>query len=200
VGEIRLPYENGLAIDYLTDSVLKIIGHEIANIPFPQKEIEKNWLAPADFNEYYTQRIKKGLWKTIKPVGVYATYEDFLNGEPFCDSIQIFKKFPNFDRGPVYATMIFGYKSNEGVSCTTAWGYFNGASLFINTGNGFYIKLLQVKNDFLFPNLKKIEQEKIRKNILSNIKIGTSDYLLLEDYNLAYSFTYQLDPDTGKLF
>ena len=199
-GEIKLPYEKGLAIDYLTDSVLKIIGHEIANIQFPLKEVDKNWLAPADFNDFYSQRIKRGLWKTIKPVGVYATYEDFLNGEPICDSIQIFRKFTNFETGPVYATMILGFKGYDPVSCTTAWGYFNGSSLFVNTGNGFYIKLLQVNNDFIFPNLKKLEQDKIKKNILSNIRIGGSDYLLLKDYNLAYSFTYQLDPDTGLLY
>jgi hypothetical protein len=114
--------------------------------------------------------------------------------------VQLTVKYSNYDHAPQYACQVIAFKEGQHVSTNKAWGYFDGSSLYVNTGNGFYIKLVRVKDDYIFIHLNNLREEKIKTNILETIQIGTTPYVLLKDYTKAFSLTYQLDLETGKLF
>jgi hypothetical protein len=100
----------------------------------------------------------------------------------------------------LYACQLNAFKDGQHIASNKSWGYFDGFSLFVNTGNGFYIKLIRSKDDYVFFDLKSIRQDQIKSTILDGIQIGNSPYPLLKDYTKAYALTYQLDLDTGKLY
>jgi hypothetical protein len=110
------------------------------------------------------------------------------------------RKFTNYDRVPLYACIITGFKEGLPMSCNRSWGYFDGIDLFTNAGSGFFIKLKRSKENYIFYNLKNIQQDNIKKDILEGMKFGETPYLLMRDYTKIFTLTYQLDPETGKLY
>lgn len=199
-GSFTTLYNSGKAYSELCDSLLTVLNKELAGQNFVAKEIESNWQSPVDFNDYYSDRIRKTAQLQKTPKGLYETYADFLDKKPVSDSEEMVVKYTNYERVPLYACQLSAFKEGQHVASNKSWGYFDGTSLFLNTGNGFYIKLIRSKNDYVFFDLKSIRQDPIKHTILEGIQIGGSPYQLLKDYTKAYALTYQLDMDTGKLY
>lgn len=199
-GSFSTLYEGGKAYSELSDSLLAVLKKELTHQNFAAKETEANWQSPVDFNDYYNERIRKAAHFEKTPKGLYESYTDFLDQKPVCDSVDMVVKYTNYERAPLYACQINAFRDGQHIASNQSWGYFDGASLFVNTGNGFYIKLIRTKDDYVFFDLKRIRQDQIKNTILDGIQIGNTPYQLLKDYTKAYALTYQLDLDTGKLF
>ena len=199
-GSFTTMYNKANAYSQLTDSMLAALNKELLFANFAVKETEANWESPLDFNDYYNTRLRKASHFEKMPRGVYASYADFINKKPICDSVEMLVKYTNYERAPLYACLLSGFTNGQPISCNQAWGYFDGGSLFVNSGNGFFIKLTRSKDDYVFFHLKNIREDRIKQDMLESIKIGETPYLLLRDYTKAYALTYQLDPDTGKLY
>ncbi len=199
-GSISTLYNNGNALQQLTDSILSKLRTELESFNFKAKETETNWQSPVDFNDYYNTRFRTASHFENSPKGVYASYQDFLNKKPICDSTEMIKKFTNYDRVLLYACILTGFKDGSQISCNQSWGYFDGTNLFVNAGSGFFIKLIHSRENYIFFNLKNIQQDNIKKDILEGMKFGETPYLLLRDYTKVFALTYQLDPENGKLF
>ena len=199
-GSFTTLYNKANAYSQLTDSILSLLNKELLSVNFAAKETETNWESPVDFNDYYNTRIRKASHFEKMLKGVYASYADFINKTPICDSVEMIVKYTNYQRVPLYACQLDAFKEGQHMPSNKSWGYFDGSSLFVNTGNGFYIKLIRSKNDYVFFDLKSIRQDQIKSSILEGIQIGGTPYQLLKDYTKAYALTYQLDMDTGKLY
>ncbi len=199
-GSFSTLYEGGKAYSALSDSLLAVLKKELTQQHFSAKETEANWQSPIDFNDYFNERIRKTAHFEKNPRGLYESYADFLDQKPICDSVDMVMKYSNYERVPLYACLLNAFRDGQHIASNKSWGYFDGVSLFLNTGNGFYIKLIRAKDDYVFFDLKSIRQDQIKNTILDGIQIGNTPYLLLKDYTKAYALTYQLDLDTGKLF
>ena len=199
-GRFLTGYNNGKAYAELTDSLLAILKKELLPMNFSAKETEANWQSAVDFNDYYNERNRKTAHFEKAPNGLYESYADFLDKKPASDSVDMIVKYTNYERVPLYACQLEAFNEGQHIPSHKSWGYFDGTSLFVNTGNGFYVKLIRSKNDYVFFDLKSIRQDQIKSSILEGIQIGGTSYQLLKDYTKAYALTYQLDMDTGKLY
>ncbi len=199
-GVLSAYYNKGDAYTVLTDSLLYILKKELTHQDFTIKETELNWQSPVNFNDYYNSRIKKALGGEKIRKGVYESFADFLDRKVISDSVDITQKYNNNETVPMYACQLSAFKEGVHVPVNQSWGYFDGSSLFLNTGNGFFVKLIRSKDNYVFINLKNIQQDPVKKYFLNGMQIGESNYLLLKDYTKAYALTFQLDMDTGKLY
>ncbi len=199
-GILTTYHKNGNAYTVLTDSLLTILKKEIAGLNYSIREKETNWVSPVDFNDYYKERISKknNNEKIVK--GVYETFADFLEKKVSSDSVDMIKRYNNNGMFDAFACQINAFKSGVHVPVNQSWGYFDGKSLFVNAGNGFFIKLNHSNNGYEFTYLQGLQKEPIKRYVLAGLKIGDSDYLVLKDYTKAYALTFQLDMDTGKLY
>ncbi|MCW3088329.1 MAG: hypothetical protein JWQ78_1715 [Sediminibacterium sp.] len=199
-GTITLPYNKASAYTLLADSLLQLLKQQVLTNQYSAKETEANWLSPVDFNDHYNNRFKRLTHPEQVPKGIYTSYQDFVDRKPSSDSVEMIVKYNNYDRALLYACQLTAFKDGQPVSCSRAWGYYDGVSLFVNTSSGFFIKLIRNKEDFVFFNLKNIREEKIKPDMQASILIGASSYRLLKDYTKAFALTYQLDYDTGSLY
>lgn len=199
-GTLTELYNNGDAYNELADSLLALLKKEVFTNSYAAKETETNWLSPVDFNNYYNKRFKILAHLEKKPKGVYETYNDFLANKPISDSVEMIVKYNNYGRAVTYACQLTSFKDGQTFSCNKSWGYYDGVSLFVNTGNGIFIKLIRTKEDFVFYYLKNFNEERIKPDLQESIIIGKASYQVLKDYKKAFGLTYQLDYDTGKLY
>jgi hypothetical protein len=199
-GEISTLYNKGLSYTHLTDSFLLILQKEMLYADYKNKETETNWQSPVDFNENYNKRMHIVSELENKPPGLYNSFEDLLKGTPGTDSIEINIKYNNYDVAPIYGCQLTAFKDGVHYPLNNSWGYYNGKILFINIGNGFFVRLYRTNDQYIFYHLKNIQQDRIKKDLLERIRIGDNDYLMLRDFTKAFAFTYQLDLDTGKLY
>lgn len=199
-GSFSAAYQDGQGINHLSDSLLTLLNREIFSSDYAAKETETNWLSPVDFNDYYNQRAKVAAHPEKIPKGIYRTYADYVAGKPESDSVEMMVKYNNYDRAITYACLLTAFVGGQPVSSNKSWGYFDGTSLFVNTGNGFYIRLVRSKTDYVFFHLKNIHEDRIKPDLLNSIRIGASSYHTLIDYTKAYGLVYQLDYDTGELY
>lgn len=199
-GELSTLYGKGNSYSSLTDSFLVKLKNEIIDSDFKTKETEANWQSPIDFNDHFNNRMRLVKDLENRPPGLYYKFEDLLNGAPITDSVEITVKYNNFDMGSIYACQLIAFKEGVHYPANNAWGYYDGKTFFVNTGNGFFVKLYKTNDQFIFYNLKNIQQDRIKKGILENINIGDNEYFMLRDYTKAFAFTFQLDLETGKLF
>jgi len=190
----------GYVYNELTDSLLSLLKKVLREQNFATKETESNWQSPVDFNDHYNTRIRQASHFEKIPKGLYQTYADFLEGHPVSDSIEVTNRYTNYDRSPLYACQLTAFKNGLHQPSNQSWGYFDGHTLFLNIGNGFFIRLINSKEDHVFFHLKNIQEDRIKKDLLETIHIGDSPYLLLKDYTKAFALTYQLDLETGKLY
>lgn len=190
----------GYVYNELVDSLLSLLKKDLRKENFAAKETESNWQSPVDFNDYYNTRIRQASHFEKMPKGLYQTYTDFLEGHVISDSIELTKKYTNYDQSPLYACELTAFRNGLHQPSNQSWGYFNGTSLFLNAGNGFFIRLINSKQDHVFFHLKNIQEDRIKKDMLDGIRIGDSPYMLLKDYTKAFALTYQLDLETGKLY
>jgi hypothetical protein len=199
-GSFTSLYNKGNSYSVLTDSLLAALKEELLNQDLAVKETESNWQSPVDFNDYYNSRIRKtNHFEKMSP-GMYASYADFLANNRMSDSVEISARYTNYDRAPLYACQLTAFKEGQHIFTNRSWGYFDGSSIFLNTGNGFFIRLIRSKDDYVFFHLKNIREDRIKKDVLEGIQIGSSPYQVLKDYTKAFMLTYQLDMETGKLY
>ncbi|MEN9686677.1 MAG: hypothetical protein RLZZ28_2463 [Bacteroidota bacterium] len=199
-GSITTLFNSGKAYDYLIDSFLCVLRKEILAIDFIPKETENNWQSPVDFNDHYSSTIKKLSQLVNVPRGIYATYEDFLNKKLQCDSVEIVRRYSNYDRTTPFAQLLSGFNNGVHENTLKSWGYFDGASIYLNTGNGFFIRLINTNGKYEFFHIKNIQHERIKEDVLSGISIGNTSYKLIRDYTKAFGLTYQLDIFSGMLY
>jgi len=199
-GSFTALYKNGKAYNELTDSILVLLKKELLSQNFGATETEANWQSPVDFNDYNNTRTRQAAQFEKMPKGIYATYADFLEKKTMCDSVEMTVKYNNYDREQLYACQLVAFQDGLHRACNQAWGYFDGSSIFLNTSNGFFLKLFRSKEDYVFFHLKNLHEERIKQDMLESIQIGNSHYQLLKDYTKVFALTYQLDKETGKLY
>ncbi len=198
-GNLIEPYGKGEVYAQLTDSLYHRLKIAIQSQDYASREIEQNWQSPIDFNDYYNNLIRNATHFEKTSKGLYASYNDFLNNRPVSDSVEFIFKYNNYDRAQLYACQISAFKEGLHIPSIESWGYYDGSSIYLNVGRGFFIRLLKSKSDYIFYFLKNIKEERIHKDQLETIRIAESDYLLLKDYQKAFALTYRLNLDTGKL-
>ena len=193
-------YNDSKVYNLLTDSLMAALKKQISNLPYTAFEKEKNWIAPADFIDYCNKDLKHIHKIEENKKGLYASYEDFLANKPIADSIVMIKKYNNSGFTTIFACQIAPYQKGEPLSGTKAWGYYDGASIFINIGNGFYIKLILSGEDYLFLFIKNMGYDKIKTELQDHMYINDSPYKLLKNFTKQYSLIYKLNYENGKLY
>ncbi|MDB5210014.1 MAG: hypothetical protein JWQ30_841 [Sediminibacterium sp.] len=199
-GSFTTLYDKGNAYNELTDSLFAVLRKELHRQNLEVKEVDSNWQSPIDFNDYYNSKMRQVSHFEQMPRGLYATYQDFLEKNISGDSVELVKQYSNYDRAEMYACQLTAFKDRQHIPSNKSWGYYDGSFLFLNTGNGFFVKLIRSKENFNFYHLRNIQQDRIKQDILSGINIGNTSYRLLKDYTKAFALTYQLDTDTGILY
>jgi hypothetical protein len=199
-GTVSTIYNNSKVYNTLTDSLLVVLKKQINTLPYAVFEKEKSWIAPADFIDYCNKDLKRIQKIEENKKGLYASYEDFLDNKPIADSVVMIKKYNNSGFTTMYACQIAPYQKGEPLSGTKSWGYYDGVSIFLNIGNGFYIKLILSGEDYLFLFLKNMGYDKIKTELQDHIYINDTPYKLLRNFTKQYSLIYKLNYETGKLF
>ncbi len=200
-GILSVQFDKGNSYSVLIDSLLFQLKNQINAIQLSQKETEKNRISSSKFENFSSSEINKLVSFTNNKKGVYASYEDFLNNHPIADSIEMIVKYTNFGKSVKYACQIAGYQKSEPVSTTKAWGYYDGKCIYLNSGNGFYIRLVKWGNDYFFLFLKNIGIDKVTREMESHIYINNTPYKLFKNYaTRKYSLIYKLDLNSGELF
>jgi hypothetical protein len=199
-GAISVAYNKGQAYNTLLDSLLRILKKEVFNNRYAAKETAASMILAADFNEYYNKNKQLITQSATAPKGMYLTYTDFLNGNIYSDSVEVNKKYDNAGRTQLYACEFSVIKNGVPQSCNKAWGYYEENSLYLNTGNGFFIRLMRSGYNFMFFNLNNLNRDYIKSTLMSSITIGESAYSVIREYSRITPLTYQLDPYTGKIY
>jgi hypothetical protein len=199
-GSFTTNLNNNKSYNTLTDSVIVLLKDQFTKFRFEAIEIESKWIAPADFVDYCNKDFKRLRDFEKKNKGLYENYEDFLENNPMADSVEMIKKYTNSGTTILYACEIAAYQNKEPRSGTKAWGYFDGETIYLNTGSGLYIKLIRSDGDYLFLFLKNLGNDKINAAIRSSIIINETPYQILKKFSRSYSLIYQLNYTSGKLF
>lgn len=192
-------FDKGKSYSILSDSLLMHLSMQLLNIPFETIETQKVPLSENKFLSFCERDLKKVENIEQREKGVYDSYENFIANKPMADSIVMISKYTNSGRSVLYACQIAGYQKGEPISGTKAWGYFDGRSIFLNTGNGFYIRLVKRGNDYLFLFLKNMNYDRINGEMQDHILINNATYRSLKIFASKYSLIYKLDFYTGKL-
>jgi hypothetical protein len=193
-------YNDSKVYNLLTDSLLVLLKKQISTIHYSGFEKEKSWITAADFNDYCNKDLKSIQYIEKNKKGLYASYEDFLANKPMADSIVLIKKYNNSGFTTMYACQIAPYQKGEPLSGTKAWGYYDGVSIFLNIGNGFYVKLILSGEDYLFLFLKNMGYDRIKSELQDHIYINDTPYKLLRNFTKQYSLIYKLNFENGKLY
>jgi hypothetical protein len=199
-GTIKATYNDSKVYNILTDSMLVTLKKQISTISYTAFEKEKNWITTADFIDYCNKDLKRIEKIEENKKGLYTSYADFLANKPIADSIVMVKKYNNSGFTTIYACQIAPYQKGEPLSGTKAWGYYDGVSIFLNIGNGFYVKLIQSGEDYLFLFLKNMDYDKIKSELQDHLYINNTPYKLLRNFTKQYSLIYKLNFENGKLY
>ena len=199
-GSFSEKYNKNKAYNTLTDSLLLLLKEQFSKLHYEDFELDKKWMAPADFVDYCNKDIRTLQNFEKKQKGLYESYNDFIENIPMADSVEMIKRYSNAGNTIMYACQLAAYQKGVPLSGTKSWGYFDGENIFLNTGNGFFIKLIASGEDYLFLFLKNIGNDKINAEMQQRILINDVSYKLLKFFSRSYSLIYQLDFSTGKLF
>lgn len=184
----------------LFDSLAQLLCKEISLLHFSDTEKEEKLVSIRDFNIFYTAQ-KNLLSNIISPVkGMYKTYEDFLIQKVSGDSVEFIKKYDNYGRAPFYACELMQFTDQDPASTSKNWGYADGKSLYVNIGNGFFVRLVKSGGNYIFYWLNNMREERIKSSVSRGIILGNSSFEIIKDYSRVTPLTYQLDPLTGKLY
>lgn len=183
----------------LVDSMMKVLQKDITGINFTAKEEGKNILSKEQFFVYINK--KRGRMDSKRPLvkGVYTSFDDFLQQKIIGDSVDLVRYTDYFDRQTV-ACQLGVYIQGYLQPCNKYWGYYDGRFLFVNTGNGLFIKLTPWFNQFILADLQQIAYSKQRKTFVTESTISTTSYHIIKDFAKVYHLFYELDYDEGKLY
>ncbi len=196
-GKVRLLYNEETTNKLLVDSMIHLLELEIPKLKIDEKENSKSIITETRMDHYIMQK-KTSIPKRIS-YGVFASFDDFLNLKAITDSIDIIPYKDYYGRNIVAANL--GIIKNGMVeSCSKYWGFFDGRFLFYNTGNGFFIRMTPVNNQFVFADLQQIALNSKKKSITSEAMIGHSSYDIIKDFGKAYHLFFQLNYEDGKLY
>jgi hypothetical protein len=192
-----VPFDEETSGQVLVDSLVHTLQTELPGINIESRESSKTILSEIKVDDYVTKKTAK-IPKRIL-YGVYPTYEDFLNQKSITDSIDIIPYKDYFERNVVAAHL--GIIKNGLVEpCSKYWGFFDGRFLFLNTGNGFFIRMFPVNNQFVFADLQQIAMNTKKKSITSEAMIGHSPYDIIKDFGKTYHLFFMLNYEDGKLY
>jgi len=183
----------------LVDSMMKMLRKDISAINYTVKEDAKNALSNEQLISYIHKKTEKVNLKRPLVKGVYESFNDFLQQKIIGDSVDLIRYTDYFDRQMV-ACQIGVYIQNSLQPCNRYWGYYDGKYLFVNTGNGLFIKLTPWFNQFILADLQQIAFSRKRKTFVTEATISTSSYNTIKDFAKAYHLFFQLDYDDGKLY
>jgi hypothetical protein len=183
----------------LVDSFFETLQKEIGEIDYAAKEKTQSALSQDRVASYLQNKLDRLMSaKRIKP-GVYETFNDFINQKIMGDSVELVSYADYYGRQTV-ACHVGVYVRNSLQPCNKCWGYFDGRFLFINAGDGFFIKLTPWYNQFVLADLQQIAYAKKKKPFINEVQISTSSYDIIKDFAKAYHLFFQLDYDDGKIY
>jgi hypothetical protein len=183
----------------LVDSMMKALQKDLSNIDFTIKEEGKNALSKEHFSDYINKKRSKSNLRRPLVKGVYASYDDFLQQKIIGDSVDLVRYTDYFGRQTV-ACHIGVYIQNYLQPGNKYWGYYDGRFLFVNTGNGLFVKLTPWYNQFILADLQQIAFSKQRKTFVAGSTISTTPYNIIKDFAKVYHLFFELDYDEGKLY
>jgi hypothetical protein len=183
----------------LVDSFFVILQKDLQETDYAIKETQQHALTQDRVATYLQNKIDRlAMVKNIKP-GVYETFNDFINQKIMGDSVELVSYSDYYGKQTV-ACHVGVYVRNTLQPCNKCWGYYDGRFLFINAGEGFFIKLTPWYNQFVLADLQQIVYAKKKKPFISEVQISTSSYDVIKDYAKAYHLFFQLDYDDGKIY
>lgn len=200
-GEFSLPFEDGKSFQSLMDSLQQSIEKKGLTSIDAKNEINKLKIDATTFNAYLNEIRSKKTFAMNPVKGVYKSFEKFIDQSPFADSAIVIKSYNLSERLPTYATQIQPIIDGMEKNSYGIWGYFDGKDLFFNTGNGLFIKLIKDnENGYYFKHLNVFLRDNIKSTLLSGVKFGKSDYLIIKEYARISPLTYKLNLSDGKLY
>lgn len=197
-GSFNSVFENTDTYQPLIDSLFKKLAGDLTTISFPVKEAVANAISPDRLKESLERKQQKPVVSKPLVKGVYASFDDFLDRRIISDSVDLFKYNDFFDRQMV-ACHVGVYIDNALQPGNRYWGYSDGRFLFVNTGNGLFVKLTPWFRQFVFADLQQIAFTKKRKSFINEAMIGNTSFEILKSFAKAYHLFYQLDFDNGSL-
>lgn len=199
-GSFSKPYQSNDKEFALFDSLAQLICKEVKKLNFSEVEKEEKLVSIPDFNTFYNSQ-KNLLRNILAPAkGIYNTYEDFLLQKVFSDSVELIKKYDNVGRAPLYACELMQFNKQDPASTSKSWGYSDGKNLYVNIGNGFFVRTVRSDGNYVFYGLNNMLDERIKSSISSGIILGNSSFEIIKGYSRVTPLTYELDALTGKLY
>jgi hypothetical protein len=180
----------------LADSLFSLLHKQLAAIKYTAREIDKYAIDSITLTSHYQDK-KKNIPSAYIRRGVYASYHDFLNQKIIGDSVEIHQRSTesHFLSGSLGV-----YVNGEIQSCRNHWGYFDGRFLYVNTGNGLFMIMRRLKNQFVLMDLRTIALQPKKKIYTQDVFVGNSEYRYLKDFAKTYYLFYQLDLENGGLY
>jgi len=198
-GVFKTTFNDQNTYSTLVDSFFTVLTKDIQQTDYATKEAQKNALTREQVTNYLQKKIDRlSLIKRLKR-GVYESYDDFLQQKILGDSVELVKYKDYFER-QIVACHIGVYVKNFLQSCNKCWGYFDGRYLFLNVGDGFFVKLTPWYDQFIFADLQQVAYAKKKKPFVSEVQIANSSYDIIKDFAKAYHLFFQLDYADGKLY
>ena len=196
-GNLTMTFRDEVTSGILIDSMFHLLQHEISRLTIPEKENPKTIISETRMDNYILQK-KASIPKRFKR-GMYASYDDFVKQEVITDSVDIIPYKDYYNRYAIAANIAI-IKDGAAEPCNKCWGYFDGRYLFYNTGNGFFVRMLYAKGQFVFADLQQLTYNTIKKSITSESIIGDTPYNIIKDYGRSLHILYQLNYEDGKLY
>ena len=183
----------------LIDSFFEALEKNLPETDYASKETQQHALSQDRVANYLQTKIDRLLLAKKIRRGVYETFNDFINQKIMGDSVELVN-YADYNGKQTVACHVGVYVKNSLQPCNKCWGYYDGRFLFLNAGDGFFIKLTPWYNQFVLADLQQIVYAKKKKPFISEIQISTSSYDIIKDYAKAYHLFFQLDYDDGKIY
>jgi hypothetical protein len=196
-GNLTMMFRDEVTSSILIDSMIHLLQNEISRLTIPEKENPKTLISETRMDNYILQ--KKAVVPNRFKRGMYASYDDFINQQVITDSVDIIPYKDYYNRYAIAANISI-IKDGSAEPCNKCWGYFDGRYLFYNTGNGFFIRMLYARGQFVFADLQQLTYNTIKKSITSESIIGNTPYNIIKDYGRFLHILYQLNYEDGKLY
>ncbi|MFI5134136.1 MAG: hypothetical protein ACHQEB_07365 [Chitinophagales bacterium] len=197
-GNFRTIFNEESAYQALTDSLFTLLKQQLPAIDYTLRESKGKPLDSTQVFQYFNDK-KKNIQQNFLRRGVYASYDDFIQQKIIGDSVEIVKSYDYYQMRMVGCNL--GVYVQGGLqSCSKCWGYFDGRYLFVNTGNGFFMRLRSWNNQFVLADLQEIAMQSIHKSATSDVIIGNTSFENIKDFAKTYRLFYQLNYDDGRLF